>query len=215
MKIRKTLGVLLGAGALVFALAGTATAEVGNQTDVAWNASPSDCSGAPGGGDFTPDAGEVIWVFVHTQVDGPGVLTANFVSAGQQQADSYIQGGLKYYISTGEDTLSDFSDNLDGGVLTLSHVCYNEPTTTTTTTESSTTESSTTESSTTSFTSSEEASTTSFTSSEEAATTSLPNTATFGGNSNSNDNSWMLIATLGMLLGSALVLAPARSKSKR
>ncbi|HXI46036.1 MAG TPA: hypothetical protein VNH13_07020, partial [Candidatus Acidoferrales bacterium] len=125
MDTRKKLAALLGSGALLIALAGTAFAETGNQTNVVWNASASDCTGAPGGGNFTPGAGEVIWVFVHTQQDGPGVLDANYVTAGAKQANSYIQGGLKYAITTGEDTLQDFSDNLTGGQLTVSHTCYN------------------------------------------------------------------------------------------
>jgi hypothetical protein len=206
----------MGAGALVVALAGTALAEDGNQTNVAWNAGASLCTGGPdngqGGHDIVVPDGQVAWVFVHTGQDqsASGTLTANFENAGDGiTAQSYWQGGLKYLIITDiPDTLKSFSDDLSGGQLTLSHTCYGS------------------ESSTTSFTSSEESSstsssssTTSFVSSEESTSTSetLPNTATFGtsGSNASSNGLWMLIAGLGVVGGSVLVLMPSRAKGKR
>ncbi|HEY2916814.1 MAG TPA: hypothetical protein VGI98_06325 [Candidatus Limnocylindrales bacterium] len=217
MNVRKTLGAVLGAGALVVALAGTAFAETGNQTDVAWNAGASDCTGGPNGDIVVPD-GQVAWVFVHTQQqNSSGTLTANFENAGQLTADSYIQGGLKYLIITDiPDTLNSFSDDLTGGQLTLSHTCYGAETSST--------------SSTTSFTSSEESSSTSETSSSSSSTSfsesvsdttsvvpSQPNTATIGstGSSTMSNGIWMLIAALGVVGGSVLVLMPSRAKGKR
>lgn len=207
----------MGAGALVVALAGTAFAEDGNQTNVAWNAGASDCTGGPdngqGGHDIVVPDGQVAWVFVHTGQDqsASGTLTANFENAGDGiTAQSYWQGGLKYLIITDiPDTLKSFSDDLSGGQLTLSHTCYGS------------------ESSTTSFTSSEESSstssssTTSFVSSEESSSTSVvpsqPNTATFApsGSNTMSNGIWMLIAGLGVVGGSVLVLMPSRAKGKR
>lgn len=217
MNVRKMLGAALGAGALIVALAGTAFAEDGNQTNVAWNAAASDCTGGPdngqGGNDIVVPDGQVAWVFVHTGVSGPGTLTANFENAGDGiTAESYVQGGLKYLIITDiPDTLLSFSDDLSGGQLTLSHTCYGS--------ESS---------STTSFTSSEESSstsetssTTSFSMSVSDSTTSVvpsqPNTATLGtsGSSSMSNGLWMLIAGLGVVGGSVLVLMPSRAKGKR
>lgn len=45
--------------------------------------------------------------------------------------------------------------------------------------------------------------------------TTLPPTSEFGDTSNPTDHSWILIAALGMILGSLLVLTPARARNKR
>jgi hypothetical protein len=217
MKLRSKLFALVGAGALVMGIAGTAFAQTGNQTNVAWNANASDCTGGPDG-DFTVDEGQVAWIFVHTGVTGPGTLTAEFDNAGEVQASSYDKGGLKYMIVTdAPDTLLSFSDNLEGGVLNLSHTCYN--TETSSTSESSTTEFTSSEEST--STSEESSSTTSFVSSEESTSTAVlptePNTATTGtsGSSTMSNGLWMLLAGLGVVGGSVLVLMPSRAKGKR
>lgn len=59
----------------------------------------------------------------------------------------------------------------------------------------------------------------SFTSTEEPATDlpSEPNTATIGGTGTSapSDSSWLLVAALGVLLASVVVLTPARAKTRR
>jgi hypothetical protein len=71
---------------------------------------------------------------------------------------------------------------------------------------SSTTESSTTSSST-SFTGSE---------SGETSVPSQPNTATVGdSNSGPSNGAWLLVAALGALIGSVVVLTPARAKNRR
>ena len=119
---RLTAAALIGA-ALVVPQA--VLAQTGNQTDVSSEGRDSLCTGGPGGSDITPGTGEVAWLFVHAGVDGPGTLTANFTGAGSVQAESYIQGGVKYLIVTDRpETLEDFSDTIAGGVLTLSHTCY-------------------------------------------------------------------------------------------
>lgn len=53
------------------------------------------------------------------------------------------------------------------------------------------------------------------TSETTSGTTTLPPTAEFGDTSNPTDHSWILIAALGMILGSLLVLTPARARNKR
>lgn len=53
------------------------------------------------------------------------------------------------------------------------------------------------------------------TSGETTGETTLPATAEFGDTSNPTDHSWILIAALGMILGSLLVLSPARARAKR
>jgi hypothetical protein len=219
MKLRSKLFALVGAGALVMGIAGTAFAQTGNQTNVAWNANASDCTGGPDG-DFTVDEGQVAWIFVHTGVTGSGTLTAEFDNAGEVQAASYQTNGVgvvKYMIVTdAPDTLLSFSDTLGGGVLNLSHTCYN--TETSSTSESSTTEFTSSEEST---STSEESSTTSFVSSEESTSTAVlptePNTATTGtsGSSTMSNGLWMLLAGLGVVGGSVLVLMPSRAKGKR
>ncbi|HJW22540.1 MAG TPA: hypothetical protein VJ506_08945 [Candidatus Limnocylindrales bacterium] len=52
-------------------------------------------------------------------------------------------------------------------------------------------------------------------SSSSAASHPLPPTSAFGDGSGPTDHTWMLVAAAGMLLGSLLVLAPARIKNRR
>jgi hypothetical protein len=215
VKMRTKVAAMLGAGALAFALFGTALAAEGNQTNVQWNAAASDCTGGPNG-DFTVDAGQVAWIFVHTGVTGPGHLTANFDNAGAQGADSYQTNGvgaLKYMIVTdAPDELLNFSDNLDGGQLVLSHTCYNSEETSSSTSFTETVSDTTdTESS---------SSSTSFTDTVSDTTDvipSEPNTATIGSTDSSSVSGgfWMLVAGLGALGGSVLVLLPARAKNRK
>jgi hypothetical protein len=128
--------ILIGAALLAPA---AVLAQDGNQTGVGSETYTVSCTGGPGGTNITVSDTEVAWVFVHSGVSGPGTLTADFAGAGVVQADSYIQGGVKYLIVTDRpETLNSFSDDISGGVLTLSHVCRNElptPTPTATPTE--------------------------------------------------------------------------------
>jgi hypothetical protein len=126
MNTTRKMGWLLTAGLVGAALVAptAAFAQTGNQTDVSSDNYTESCTGGPGGSDITPEAGKVAWLFVHAGVDGPGTLTAEFDGAGEVTADSYIQGGVKYLIVTdAPETLVSFSDDIAGGVLTLSHVC--------------------------------------------------------------------------------------------
>jgi hypothetical protein len=190
VSIIRKVGWLSVASMLALALlAPGANAQTGHPDDQSWDSVSQDCTGGPNG-NITPVDGMIAWVFVHSQVAGPGTLTAQFANAGQQTASSYIQGGVKYIIWTpSPDTLLSFSDNLNTEAghdqLVLSHVCVGETTTTSssTTTQSSTTdpstttESSTTESTTTKSTSSVESTTTVSTTSESSTETSTTSEA--------------------------------------
>jgi len=93
----------------------------------------------------------------------------------------------------------------------------------TTTTDSSTTTTTTTDSSTTTTTTTDSSSTTTtttatFTGGSEPATDAptQPNTAvTSGGPSTPSNSAWLLILALGLLLGSVVILTPAKAKTKR
>jgi len=119
----------------------------------------------------------------------------------------------------------------ENAVVTLSHGCEGETTTTTsssssetTTSESTTSETTTSESTTSETTTSETTSettttTTSFSQSQggETDVPTQPNTAAIetGGPSNPGSSVWMLMVALGLLLGSVVILTPAPSKTKR
>jgi hypothetical protein len=120
---RLAVSGLLGAALL---LPATALAQTGNQTNVSSEGRASDCSGGPGGTNLTPGTGQVTWLFVHASTDATsGTLTASFQTAGIIQAQSYIQGGIKYQVTTDRpELLISFSDTIAGGTLTLSHTCY-------------------------------------------------------------------------------------------
>ena len=127
MKLHR-IAALVASGALLLAATGTALAEPGNQSNVdstTWSGSVS-CTGGPGGSTIEPGEQAIGWLFVHASTDATsGTLTANFAGAGTQVVSSYIQGGIKYLIITDNpDTLVDFSDDIEGGQLVLSHLCY-------------------------------------------------------------------------------------------
>lgn len=114
-------GVVVAAS---LAVPAAALAQTGNQEgDIPWDAVTVSCTGGPNG-DIVVPQGQAPWVFVHAGVTGPGTLTATFAKAGEVKADSYVQGNLKYLIVTAvPETLNSFSDDIEGGVLTLSHIC--------------------------------------------------------------------------------------------
>ena len=211
--IRK-VGWLSVASMLALALlAPAANAQEGNQTNVLSSDATQLCTGGPDGA-IEPVDGMIAWVFIHTGVDGPGTLTANFTDAGQKTADSYIQGNLKYIIWTNDpDTLEDFSDDIEGGVLTLSHVCGGG--TTTTTTETTTTETTTTETTTTETTTAPSQSVEAETDAPTPNVT-LPPTDTLTGPAAPSTDSWRILLIAGAaLLASVLVLSPAKASRRR
>jgi hypothetical protein len=117
-----------------------------------------------------------------------------------------------------------------GGDHQISHIIVCGPAeTTTTTTEETTTEETTTEETTTEETTTEETTTEETTTEETTTTTTFtggtggetdaptqPNTAVeTGGPSTPSNSAWMLILALGLLLGSVVILTPAKAKAKR
>lgn len=114
-------GVVIAAS---LAVPAAALAQTGNQDgDIPWDAVNVSCTGGPNGAIVVPQ-GQAAWLFVHAGVTGPGTLTATFKNAGEVKSASYVQGNLKYLVVTGApETLTGFSDDIEGGVLTLSHIC--------------------------------------------------------------------------------------------
>ena len=212
MKRNKILA-LIGAGVLTLGVAGVALATDLNPGQVGIKLSDKEgtteeCADFP----LEIGAGEVGVHFVLTGADADsGLLDATFsTDSFSGLASSKSAGGTVhwYAVITGDgDTTLDsaFTTNVDGDLLNLSHACFGE-TITTTTFESSV------ESSTTSV---ETSSTTSFQSSEESTTVTQPPTDTIGQASGQQSSGlWMLLAALGVLAGSVIVLAPSKAKSK-
>jgi hypothetical protein len=230
MKRNKILA-LIGAGVLTMGVVGVALATDLNEGQVGDKLSSFDqsCTDFP----LEIGSGEIGVHFILNQTDDTsGLLDASFSTdsfTGLASTD-HPSGTLHWYAvitGDGDTTLDSASTDADGGQLNLSHVCAGEESSSTTSFESSeesTTDSqssSSTSSSTTSFESSEESttdvqsSTTSF-SDSVSDTTSQPPTDTIGNTGSGQQSSglWMLLAALGVLAGSVIVLAPSKAKSK-
>lgn len=83
---------------------------------------------APHQGTTVQCDGDLLWHFVHNQVDSSdatvGQLTATFSGAGAVVVDAYkVLRSVRHYevITSGGDTLMSASDNITGGKLVLSH----------------------------------------------------------------------------------------------
>ena len=214
MKRNKILA-LIGAGVLTMGVVGTALAtellagQVGIQLSEKFDETA--CADFP----LEIGAGEIGVHFVLTQAEADsGLLSASFsTDSFTDLASSKSAGGTVHWYAVitgdGDTTLDSASTDINGDNLVLSHACAGEETTTTTTT-------------TTSFSSSEESTTdtesttTSFSSSEESTTNTQPQTDTIGntGSGQQSGGLWMLLAALGVLAGSVIVLAPSKAKSK-
>jgi hypothetical protein len=212
MKLRSKLAAMLGAGVLVLGVAGIAMAAApGN---------PWQGNGYPSDSCTPTTTGTMLWIFNNGGT--PTDLTIN----GHLQSGSWEQEGNSstFHFTTTIDATnypptSAFANHTgDAGQLVLSGCNEGSSSSSSSSTSftssesgSSTTESSTTESSTTS-------SSTSFTGSESGETSvpSQPNTATVGdSNSGPSNGAWLLVAALGALIGSVVVLTPARAKNRR
>ena len=221
--IRKIGWLTVGSMLALALLAPGANAATGNNsgTNVQWDQPIQLCTGGPDG-DIIPVPGMAAWVFIHNQVSGPGILSANFLAAGDVTANSYNQGNtVRYIVWTGFDTLHTYSDNIDGGILTLSHVCAGTTTTTTSTSTSTTstsTTSTTTSSSTTSSTTTAAPSQAVLSETSDPSVT-LPPTDTFAGEASAAQPSGsamrlILIAMAG-ILSAVMVLTPAKVGNRR
>ena len=225
MKRNKILA-LIGAGVLTMSVVGVAFADTASHQD-------GDTLGMHvGTADECDDVelaeGEVLLHFVLTGTsDSDGNLAVDLsdpdINPTKDHADKDSGSVLHWnVIVTGVDADTVFegaTTDADGDNLNLSHVCGLG--TTTTTTSFSSSEESTTDSSTTSFSSSEESttdsqsSTTSFSDSVSDSTTQPP-TDTIGntGSGQQSGGLWMLLAVLGVLAGSVIVLAPSKASTK-
>ena len=219
MKTRTKLAALLGAGVLAFGVYGLTMAATGasdqgvvpvlhdgaNITlDGNGESDAADCAAADGletgdtSGSGTTDNGVTVdWTY------DAGTKAFSFTADGGLVTIAYIKGGNAYneynYVDAlGHGVDSDGNmfapDNGSEGPAGLSHAVFcTSP-------------------------SEEESQPPSFTSTEEPATDvpSEPNTATSGTTSGGpSDSSWLLVAALGVLLASVVVMTPARAKSRR
>ena len=177
--------------------------------------------------------GEVLLHFVLTGTsDTDGTLDVDLSNPDTSAHADHVSkdaGGTLHWevIVTGVDAetvLDGAETNATGNNLNLSHVCGLGTTTTTTTEDtSSTTTEETTTTTTTEFTSSEQSTTdtvtttTNFTDSvSETTDVTQPPTDTIGSTGSGQQSSglWMLLAALGVLAGSVIILAPSKAKSK-
>jgi hypothetical protein len=229
MNTRRKIAALIGAGALVFAVAGTTFAGVSEQATVSGHASSTaennnelfwgeDCTKLDAGeGDLGGAVATYVLLHDYTKVivkagseqsAGGNALTifdnptaGQFVFADTNGDNTSNPGGqdgdknISHIIFCGEsDTSSSFSDTVSG--------------TTDSTSSSSSSSSSVSDTDT-------DSDTTSFSGGESGTLTQEP-TDTFGGTSSGQRSSatWLLIASLGVLLGSVIVLAPSRAKTR-
>jgi hypothetical protein len=229
----KKLTALLGAGALVFAMAGTALAATGASDQgitPTWHdgnigigaATPgkdsADCVAADGietgntaGSDTTDSGVTVTWTYDGTTKE------FGFTATGGVVLIAYVKGGDAYneydYSGLGgvaSDGGMFAPDNASGGPAGLSHAvfCTGEggTTTTTTTTEVITTTTDVITTTTTTDTFSSETG-------GETDAPSEPNTATLGTSTGAPaDGAWLLVIALGVLLASIVVMTPAKAR---
>ena len=228
---RTRLLAIVGAGVLAMGVVGVALATELNsgQVDQALSTFDQDCS------DFEElgleiGAGEIGVHFILTDPEASsGTLDAVFSTDSVSDVANTVHGNSAvlhfYVVITGDldTTITSASTDVDGKNLNVSHVCAGEETTTSfTSSEESTTDSSTSsEETTTSFSSSEESTTdsesssTSFSDSVSDSTTQPP-TDTIGetGSGQQSGGLWLLLAVLGALAGSVIVLAPSKAKTR-
>jgi hypothetical protein len=217
MNTRTKLTALIGAGVLSFALFGVASAAPdyatvsGHQASTAENNNPSfwgeDCT------KLDENEGDL------GAADSSYVLSADYskviVKAGSDQSagdnaltifDNPTAGQTVWADTNGNNT---FDPGGKDGDKTISHIIFCGAA------ESSS--SSTSFSDTVSDTTDSSSSSTSFSDTVSDTTESLPNTATIGSTDSSglSGGFWMLVAGIGALGGSVLVLLPARAKNRK
>jgi hypothetical protein len=214
MKMTRKLAALLGAGALVLSVAGVALAEdlkdnhVGvsvwwedgvAMTDFDGINTDESCSGMELG------YGEVFFHFVQSPTEADhGDITVDFGSDGIVGPQGEAQNGGAHlawdvYVTDDGDgtvTVEGASTNVAGDGqepkdLKISHICAGDG--------------------------SDSSQPPSFDSSQEAETTQPATDALGGSNTTSGpaDASWLLVVAMGVLLASAVVLTPARMRSRR
>ena len=200
MSTTRKLGALAAAGALVLALAGTASAVVDYATVTGHEAFSSDANQESYWGE---DCSKI-----NTGEGGLGESQQTF-ELGASYGLVVVKSGAGDYANTlfedasaGEVVWADTDGNsaFDGTEPAISHIIFcDEQETTTTTTEETTT--------TTTFTQE--------TSGETDVPTEPPTTTFGGGVSGPSDGSWLLVLALGIFLASVVILTPAGAKSRR
>ena len=220
MNKRSKLWAILASGVLTLGIAGMALAEdlLEGQVGNTLGGYTENCD------NFGPiGAGEIGVHFILSSPNASsGLLDATFSTdsfSGLQDFDTPASALHWYAVITGDanTTILSAHTDVDGNNLVVSHVCAGEESSSSSSSESSSTTSfSSSEESSTTSVSSSSSSTTSFSSSEESSTTSVttpPSDTIFdGGSGNQATGMWLLVAALGILLGSLVVVAPARAK---
>jgi hypothetical protein len=208
-KMKRTLGVV-GAGALLIGLMFGSTGAVLAADNTQYWAGNGTTDGVINTSDCDTDSSaHQLWIWTGTgsnvtiSVDGEVVVGVQKGQGAYQFLTGWHDIG-DLTTGSGGNVFVTYDGAADGNaVLTLSHGCEG---TTTSTTFTQTQESSTTS-----------VSSTSFTQTQESSTDTLPPTDTIGSTGTAQQASltWLLIAGLGVLLGSVIVLAPARAKTRR
>jgi hypothetical protein len=220
-KFMKQVGVATAALALVFAMAGTASAVTTYATVTGHGASSSDNN--------NPDWWETGDISNCTKLDaGEGdlgsdvngyVLTADYelviVKAGSGQSAGDNALTLFANASAGETVFADTNGNNvsdpggQGGDKNISHIIFCDVTETTTTTTTDVVTTTTTDVVTTTTTTDTFSSETG----GETDAPSEPNTATLGTSTGAPaDGAWLLVIALGVLLASIVVMTPAKAR---
>jgi len=238
MKHMKRLAAITAAGALVIAVSGIASAASvtptfhdGNITvDGNGNSAGAACDADDAlflnGGD-SPDTsgtttnGVTITVTYHSGDNG-----FDFVAEGGLVTIAYVKGADGYFeynygAGVASDTdLSAPDAGGSGGAAVVSHLVFCTAAEAQSSSSSSSASSSSSSSSASSTASETSSSSESHTQTVSGTSTSSsptePNTATIGetGSSNGSSAAWLLLAALGALFGSVVVLAPSRAKNK-
>jgi hypothetical protein len=233
---RNKIMALVGAGVLTMGVVGSAFATdlLAGQVGIKLSdkaGTEQECADFP----LEIGAGEIGLHFVLTGASADsGLLSASFSTDSfvNEPSDKSAGPVVMWDVvitGDGDTTLDSASTDITGDQLVLSHSCAGEESSSSTTSFESSEESSTdsqsssSSSSTTSFESSEESTTDSQSSSSTTSfsdsvsdTTSQPPTDTIGNTGSGQQSSglWMLLAALGVLGGSIIVLAPSKAKTK-
>jgi hypothetical protein len=214
MKLRNKLGALLGAGLLTFAVAGVAFAndlatDHPNMINTALSSLIADQGVVEDCTDFAdlgilPGAGEVGLHFILTS---PEASSGNISGSVDSTAFGPIantvhgngNGALQWYVVVDGDAnsvIDSATTDVNGGVLTLSHICFGAAAPTETPAAPTPTPNG--------------------GGGGDTLSPTQPPTDTLGSNSTGpSDGAWLLVVALGVLLASVVVLTPARAKSRR
>jgi hypothetical protein len=219
MNKRKLLG-LAASGALVLGAMLGSTGGVLAADNTQYWAGNGTTNGEINNNDCADDSSaHQLWIWSGT---GSNV----WISVDGEVVQGVQKGNGAYQFTTGWHDIGDLTTGSGGNVfvtydgaadtnavLTLSHGCPGETTSSSSSSESS---SSSVESSSSSVESSSSSESHSQTVSGESSSITEPNTATIGDGNSSNRGSsaWLLIAALGALFGSILVLTPSKAKNR-